>query len=109
MTSTVLGYCPRRNQMGRRAKDSSGINKSAAIREILAQTPDLKVKDIVSQLGAKGITVGANHVYLVKGKMKGAKKQRMQTQRRASKAAFSAGNTDAVATILKVKSFANEI
>jgi hypothetical protein len=94
--------------MGRKAKDG-GVNKSEAIREVLRSNPDMPVKEVVATLAAKGTSVAPNLVYLVKGKVKGAKHQRMKTKRRATKAAFSAGNRDAVATILKVKSFANEV
>ena len=94
--------------MGRKAKDG-GVNKSEAIREVLSQDPSMKVKEVVALLGEKGVSVAPNLVYLIKGKVKGAKRQRMKTKRRATKAAFSAGNTDAVATILKVKAFANSV
>jgi hypothetical protein len=94
--------------MGRKAKDG-GVNKSEAIRELLSQDPSLKVKEVIAKLQEKGISAAPNLVYLIKGKMKGAKSERMKTKRRATKAAFSAGNQDAVATILKVKAFANEI
>jgi hypothetical protein len=94
--------------MGRKAKDG-GLNKSEAIREVLSQHPEMKVKEIVAFLAEKGTSVAPNLVYLIKGKMKGAKRQRMKTKRRATKVAFSAGNSDAVATIIKVKAFANEV
>jgi hypothetical protein len=94
--------------MGRKANDG-GVNKSAAIREAFAKNPNLSVKDVIAQLGESGVEVKANLVYLIKGKMKGAKGQRMKTKRRAAKVAHAAGNHDAVATILKVKKFANDI
>ncbi|HEY3789143.1 MAG TPA: hypothetical protein VGL71_09820 [Urbifossiella sp.] len=90
-------------------KSSNGVNKSAAIRELYSQNPQIKVKDVISTLAEKGITVGSNLVYLVKGKMKGEKKRRRQVNRSAAKVATSAGSTDALKTILKVKALATEV
>jgi len=42
--------------------------KSAAIREMLEKHPDKKVREIVADLGARGISVTANLVYLIKSK-----------------------------------------
>ena len=61
------------------------ITKSQSIRNYLKQNPKANVKEVVSGLAEKGITVTDNHVYGVKGKME-AKKQ----QKRAAKAAAAA-------------------
>jgi hypothetical protein len=92
------------------AKQASGeVNKSAAIREIYEQYPKMKVKQIVSTLAEHGISVAPNLVYMVKGKMKGEKTHRRKVNRIAARAATSAGNMDALATIIKVKALAAEV
>ena len=90
-------------------KASGGINKSAAIRDLYRENPELKVKEVVSTLAAKGIDVGANLVYLVKGTLKGRKKHRREVNQAAVRVAATSGSTDAVKTILKVKAVANEV
>jgi hypothetical protein len=90
-------------------KASDGTNKSAAIRELFAQNPDIQAQDVVSTLAERGIKVGTNLVYLVKGKMKGEKKRRRHVNRSAAGVAAASGSTDAVKTILKVKALAKEV
>jgi hypothetical protein len=94
--------------VAKKAQDGE-VNKSAAIRELYKQTPQVTVKEIISTLRGKGITVTPNLVYLVKGKIKGEKSHRRTVHRNAAQLATASGNTDAVATILKVKGLANEV
>jgi hypothetical protein len=94
--------------MARKAQ-SGEVNKSALIREMFAQNPDIKVKDIVAALKGKGITVAPNLVYLVKGKVKGEKTRRRKTHKAASTAAAVSGNSDALSTIHKVKKLAGDV
>ena len=51
------------------ASDSK-VNKSAAIRDYLAASPEAKPKEIVAALAEKGITVSPNMVSIVKAKTK---------------------------------------
>jgi len=48
----------------------SKVNKSAAIRDYLAVSPEAKPKEIVTALAEKGITVSPNMVSIVKAKTK---------------------------------------
>jgi hypothetical protein len=90
-------------------KTNNGVNKSAAIRELYRLNPEIKVKEIISTLAARGITVGPNLVYLVKGKLKGEKNRRRKVNRAAATVATNPGSTNAVQTILKVKALATEV
>ncbi|MEI7683388.1 MAG: hypothetical protein WCL32_00065 [Planctomycetota bacterium] len=91
------------------AKKSSngGVNKSKAIRDLFIQQPDIKAKEVVETLGKQGIEVKSGLVYIVKGKMQAGQQQVRKEKRAATRVA--SGNSDAVATILKVKTLANEL
>jgi len=94
--------------MARKAS-SGGVNKSAEIRKLYEANPNMKVKEVIATLGERGITVGANLVYLVKGKAKGEKTRRRRVNQNAVKVASATGSSDAVKTIVKVKSLAAEV
>ncbi len=94
--------------MAKKAQNGE-VNKSAAIRDLYKQNPQATVAEIVSTLAGKGIKVAPNLVYLVKGKIKGEKTHRRTVHRNAAQVATASGNSDAVATILKVKALANEV
>src|SRR5262245_57729573 len=66
--------------MAKRKSNQEGINKSAAIREILAKNPHTPVREIISSLDQRGITVHPNLVYLIKSKAK-ARRGRQKRQR----------------------------
>ncbi len=57
------------------AKANVEVNKSEAIRAVLADQPAASVKDVVATLKAKGIDVSENLVYGVKAKMTPAAKK----------------------------------
>jgi hypothetical protein len=57
------------------AKAKTAVNKSEAIRAVLADQPAASVKEVVATLKAKGIDVSENLVYGVKQKPKPAAKQ----------------------------------
>ena len=57
------------------AKAKAEVNKSEAIRAVLADQPAASVKDVVATLKAKGIEVSENLVYGVKQKLKPAAKK----------------------------------
>ena len=67
----------------------------------------MNVKEVVSSLAGKGITIAPNLVYLIKGKMRGETSHRRKVNRNAAKVASTSGN--AVATIIKVKALAAEV
>ena len=54
--------------MARPKGSPSGINKSAAVREMLANDPNTPVRDIVKALNQRGIQIHPNLVYLIKSK-----------------------------------------
>lgn len=82
------------------------INKSAKIREIHAQNPKAKTKEIVEILGQKGLSVHPNLVYLVLSKMRGRKRRQKRLQ--AIENSRKAGVTNPVELILRVRSVAME-
>src|SRR5262245_33442536 len=94
--------------MGRKSSNGE-VNKSAAIRELIKEQPKIKASDAIAALNAKGIKVAPGLFYLVKGKVAGRKSRRKRGQRTAVRVAVASGNSDAVATILKVKKLAIEV
>ncbi len=93
--------------MGRKA--NNGLNKSQAIRDAFAKTPDIKVRDLVANFKAQGIDIQPNLVYLIKGKLTGEKGRRRRINRNAAQVATASGNSDALATIIKVKKLAGDV
>lgn len=81
--------------------------KADAIREILKTNPNTKTNDVVTQLGKSGMKVSANHVYLIKSKMKSRKRR----QARANAAAVTTrnGTPNPASAVTKVKSLAREL
>jgi hypothetical protein len=98
--------------MVRKAKEGA-VNKSAAIRELLREKPQLTASEVIAALGAKGIKVKSNLVYFVKGKIKGKKGRRRKIRRQVESVMASAngahGSGDVLATIKKVKGVAAEL
>lgn len=93
--------------MARNAKN--GVNKSAAIREIFKQNPNIKAKEVVSTLAAQKIKVTTALVYMVKGSVLGAKSQRRKTQKNAVKVARASGKGDIVEMLVKANALAAEV
>ena len=91
--------------MGRKAKGE--INKSQLIREAFAKNPAIKVKDLVADFATRGIDVQPNLAYLIKAKLKGARRRRRV--KNATGVAVASGSSDALATIQKVKKLAVEV
>jgi hypothetical protein len=89
------------------AKKKSGPTKADAIREILAAAPTTATKDVLAQLSQKGIKVSANHIYLIKSKMKDKKKRQI----RANAAAVTErnGTPNPAVAVTKVKLLAREL
>lgn len=91
------------------AKKKDDVNKSEEIRQLLKANPDMPVKVVVANLAGRGLTVTDNLVYFIKGKMKGRKGRKKRARQMVEKVSATTGNTDAVATILKVKRWASEV
>jgi hypothetical protein len=78
------------------------------IRDVLKQNPKLTAKEVVAALTKKGLKVKEGLVYFVKGQMRGRKGRRKKARQMVARITAT-GNTDPVATILKVKRWANEV
>jgi hypothetical protein len=93
------------------AKKKNGVNKSEEIRQLLKANPEIGAKAVMAKLGQKGITMSENLFYFVKGQMKGRKARRKKAQKVVAKVAEATGvvKSDALSTILKLKSVANEV
>jgi arginine repressor len=86
------------------AKRKGGESKSQAIRDMLADDPHAKTAEIVSALGAKGIKVSQNLVYLIKSKSR--EKKRRAKRQKAVAASRNSGHTDPVALVVEVRHLA---
>lgn len=85
----------------------SKINKSQAIRDFLQQNPSLKPKEVVTQLGTKGIKVTPSLVYFIKSRQK--RRARKQKREQAMAAASSSGTASAIDVLLRLKSLAHDV
>lgn len=81
-------------------------NKSASIREALAQNPKATSKEIVALLAEKGVKVAPTLVYYIKSRAKHAK--RRENRRQAADKSGWNGAGDPVALIGKVKELAHQ-
>jgi hypothetical protein len=90
--------------VAKRSANQDGINKSAAIREILARDPHTPVRDIVSTLGERGISVHPNLVYLIKSKAKAKRGKAKREKALANSRAMGVANP--VELILAVRKLA---
>jgi hypothetical protein len=82
----------------------SDVNKSAAVKEILAKNPKTKVSEVVSTLAARGIKVSDTYVYALKSK--GKAKKRKEKREKAVATSNSLGVLDPVDLIREVKNLA---
>jgi hypothetical protein len=90
------------------ARKTNGESKSDEIRKLIKANPKMPVKDIMSTLAGRGIDVTDTLVYFVRGKMRGRRGRRKQARQMVA-AVASTGNSDPVATVLKVKRWAEEV
>jgi hypothetical protein len=99
--------------MAKKAQQESNgeTNKSQAIRELLKANSKITAADAVAQLAEKGVVVSTGLFHVVKGKAIGRKKKRKKRESQAASVVESAtvSRGDAVATILKLKSFAQSV
>jgi hypothetical protein len=93
------------------AKQKNGVNKSEEIRQLLRANPKISAKEVSAALEAKGIKASEKLYYLVKGKILGRQAHKNKARKMVARVAQSTGtgNADALSTILKVKSWANEV
>ena len=82
------------------------INKSAAIREMIAQNPQAQTKEIVSLLGQTGLKVQPSLVYLIKSKQRHQKLR--QKRQLVTETSLKTGTSDPVELVVKVKSLARD-
>ncbi len=90
------------------AKQKNGVSKSEEIQQLLKANPKVSAKEAVATLGAKGIQISENLYYFVKGHMKGRKKK-AQKMVASVATATHVSRSDALSTILKVKTLAEEV
>jgi hypothetical protein len=88
-------------------------NKSQAIRDLLKENPKIKAGDAVSALAEKGVAIKVGLFYIVKGKALGRKSRRRKREAKAvtvvAVAKPATTKSDAVSTILKIKTLAAEL
>ena len=93
------------------AKSKEKVNKSQMVREILGANPEMKAKEVVAAMAAKGQKITDALVYFLKGKSS-AKKARKKRVVKAAKAAHVTGvagsNADALTMIREVKGLAQK-
>jgi hypothetical protein len=100
--------------MARKAR-SGGVNKSAAIRDVLTANPEIKATEAISLLAQSGIKAAPGLFYFIKGQMKGSKGRRRKVKRTAATAMASGEvgaatrNGNVVSTIKKVKGLAADV
>ena len=83
------------------AKKKSEVDKSAAVREILAKDPNTPAKEIIATLGKQGIKISEAYVYMLKRKVK--LKGRKEKREKAVAASSSAGLANPVELIQGIK------
>jgi hypothetical protein len=88
------------------------VNKSELVREILTANPELKAREVVETMAAKGHKITDAHVYTIKGSMKEKKKRKVRVARAAKSAAPSSNGqvskADAITMIREVKALAEK-
>jgi hypothetical protein len=90
--------------MPKKRGNPDGVNKSAAVREILAKNPHTPTADIVSTLEQRGIKIHPNLVYLIKSKARAGR--RKQKRQRALENSRDLGLANPVELILEVRKLA---
>jgi len=85
-------------------KQNSEVNKSQAIRDILAKNPNTPIKEIGSTLAQKGIKVSDTYVYMVRGKAHTRKLK--EKRQKAIQASNDSGIINAAELVLSVKQLA---
>jgi arginine repressor len=82
------------------------VNKSAAIREVIAQNPNRTSKEVVSLLSQKGIKVRPTLVYYIKSKQR--QQQRRQKRQHVAETSRNTGAVNPVELVLQVKELSRQ-
>jgi hypothetical protein len=88
------------------AGDGKSVNKSAAIREVIAQRPQARSKEIIALLAEKGVKVRPTLVYYIKSKENHHKRE--EKRKRAAETSKKSGAGSPVELILKVRDLAKQ-
>ncbi|MDB5312762.1 MAG: hypothetical protein JWO38_6964 [Gemmataceae bacterium] len=83
------------------------VNKSEAVRGVLAQNPKATSKEIIAQLADKGVRVAPTMVYYVRSKEKQA--NRKAKRDRVAESSRQSGAKNPVELVLRVKVLAREV
>jgi hypothetical protein len=100
-----------------RKHQSGEVNKSQAMRDLLAKSPEIKAAEAIATLAKQGIKVIPSLYYYTKGKMSGKKGRRKKARQMVANVTATMSNngapptktSDVVATILKVKHLAADV
>jgi hypothetical protein len=100
-----------RNELMAMQKQKSDVNKSQALRDLLAENPHISFQEAISTLAAKGISVKRGLFYFIKARMNPKKRKTKEkvAQERVTATPSSHDVTDALATIKQVKGLATEL
>ena len=85
---------------GKASKDE--VNKSEEIRNLIRANPKIQTREIIDQLGQRGIVVKSPLVYLIRGKMK------KQKRRAVREKVVQTGAANPVKLVLTIRSLAHE-
>lgn len=93
--------------MAKSKEDTQGpkVNKSAEIRDFLAQNPKASNAEVIAALAEKGLKVAPTLIYFIKSKEK--KKHRRAKRETAKAASKSFGATDPISMVRQVKELAH--
>jgi hypothetical protein len=83
------------------------VNKSQAVRDVLAGDPKADSKTVIARLAEKGVRVSPTMVYYVRSKLKQA--SRKARRERAAESSRRAGANNPVELVLRVKDLAREV
>jgi hypothetical protein len=83
------------------------VNKSDAVREVLAQNPKATSKEITTTLAGRGIKVAPSLIYFVKSKDN--HKKRKARRALAEETSRQAGATNPLELVIRVKDLAREV
>ncbi|MEQ8849284.1 hypothetical protein [Botrimarina sp.] len=92
-------------------KRASGPNKSAAIREYLADKPDAGPTEVVKELKKKGIDVAPALVSNVKAALRGKKggKKRKKSKGKPGPKPRSGADTVSISSLIEARDFADKV
>jgi hypothetical protein len=86
---------------------TKSATKADLIGAILRADPKTPTKEVVDALAGKGVKVSANHVYLIKSKMK--MRKRRQKREKATAVSRNAGVHNPAMAVTKVRELARDL